>query len=99
MLAVLGLAAFAMVIGNNYGRGQEKQRVERQRYFSRRKTLIGTYRIVGGERNGKKVEAERLRDGTVRIDAKVITTFDKISASSMRLPTNSILPRNLGRSS
>ncbi len=39
--------------------------------------LVGTYRISAGERNGKKIETERLADVTVKIEKKVITTFDK----------------------
>ena len=41
------------------------------------KSLIGTYKITSGERNGKKVDSERLQDVTVRFEEKVITTFDK----------------------
>ncbi len=41
------------------------------------KKLLGTYKIASGERNGKKIEAERLKDVTVRIEENVITTFDK----------------------
>lgn len=39
--------------------------------------LIGTYRILSGERNGKKIDADKLADVTVKIDEKIITTFDK----------------------
>ncbi len=41
------------------------------------KQLIGTYKITAGERNGKKVDQEQLKDVTVRIEEKVITTFDR----------------------
>ncbi len=41
------------------------------------KKLLGTYKITSGERNGKKIDAERLKDVTVRIEENVITTFDK----------------------
>ncbi len=44
-----------MVIGNNYGRGQEKQRVERATILLPTKDTYRNYRIVVCERNGKKV--------------------------------------------
>lgn len=39
--------------------------------------LVGTYRLVAGERNGDKVAPERLQDITVRITKDAITTLDK----------------------
>lgn len=39
--------------------------------------LVGDYRITAGERNGKKIDADRLADVTVKIEKRVITTFDK----------------------
>lgn len=39
--------------------------------------LVGTYEIVGGEKGGKKIEADRLKDAAVQIAANAITTFDK----------------------
>lgn len=39
--------------------------------------LVGVYEIVGGEKDGQKIEAGRLKEVTVRIAANAITTFDK----------------------
>ena len=38
---------------------------------------MGTYRIVGGERNGDVISEERLKDITVNIAKNAITTLDK----------------------
>ena len=59
-------------------RAQEKPNVEVKSDDSQDvKKLIGTYRITAGERNGKKIEADRLKDVTVRFEENVVTTFDK----------------------
>lgn len=39
--------------------------------------LIGSYVIVSGEKEGEKLDAERLKDVAVQIAANAITTFDK----------------------
>lgn len=39
--------------------------------------LLGTYRIVSGERNGKPIPPERLHVVSVRISEQTITTLDK----------------------
>jgi uncharacterized protein (TIGR03067 family) len=38
--------------------------------------LIGSYRVVAGERNGDEIAADRLKGVTVRIAANAITTLD-----------------------
>lgn len=42
-------------------------------------TLLGQYRLVAGERNGQAISKERLKEITVGIAAKTITTFDRNS--------------------
>src|SRR5262245_11462187 len=39
--------------------------------------LLGTYRIVAGEKNGLPISEDRLKDVTVRIASNAITTYDK----------------------
>lgn len=39
--------------------------------------LVGNYRIVAGERNGEKIEADRLQGISVRIAKNAITTLDR----------------------
>jgi uncharacterized protein (TIGR03067 family) len=39
--------------------------------------LAGDYQITTGERDGKPIAADRLKDITIRIAANAITTFDK----------------------
>jgi uncharacterized protein (TIGR03067 family) len=40
-------------------------------------TLLGDYEIVGGERGGKELTADRLKEVKVRIAANAITTYDR----------------------
>ncbi len=55
--------------------------------------LIGTYEITGGERDGKKLPGERLKDVTVKIAQNAITTFDKdkkeVYAATYEIDTSS----------
>lgn len=77
-LTLLSLVFAAMALGQNPLRAQEKPRAEPgEGAQPDAKALIGNYRIVSGERNGKKIDSQRLKDVNVRIDDKFITTFDK----------------------
>jgi uncharacterized protein (TIGR03067 family) len=40
-------------------------------------TLLGDYEIVSGERGGKELTADRLKEVKVRIAANAITTYDR----------------------
>ena len=75
-VAVLTLALLGIMMSRS--NAQEKPNTERNSDTQTdAKQLLGTYKITSGERNGKKVDAEHLKDVTVRIEEKVITTFDK----------------------
>ncbi len=70
--------AFMLAMANSQIRGQEPARRESSKDETAEVAkLVGTYRITTGERNGKKIDADKLADVTVRIEKKVITTFDK----------------------
>jgi len=74
-LAVLTLAILGIMMSQS--KAQEKPNTEiKSNDKADVNQLLGTYKIIAGERNGKKVEADHLKDVTVRIEEKVITTFD-----------------------
>ena len=63
-VAVLTLALLGIMMSRS--NAQEKPNTERNSDTQTdAKQLLGTYKITSGERNGKKVDAEHLKDVTV----------------------------------
>lgn len=68
MKLITALAVTSLMLPSSQARAQEDA-----------SRLAGTYEIISGEKNGQKIDADRLAEVKVRIGADAITTYDKDS--------------------
>lgn len=73
LLSALGIVGAVALLAQAGAVGQETGNTGNQVPES----LLGTYRLVGGQRAGEEIPMERLQEVTVRIGANAITTYDK----------------------